>query len=220
MKKAARCVALAFAVILTSPSFLLADTFYWKGVSYTGSYDSTAGYGACSDIANWSTESESGADASVLPGSSDTIYGLGSSPWRHFDLEDDDWTISGWNTTGDWNRHYWRFTNGTLHWAGEHSTHSDTVHLDDGATFIFDEGSYYQPSVNHGAADEWRVHSGAALSMLGELQIYRINVEIDDGGSMTFAPSELKFNSGSAQRSYLQNSGIVTMAKSRGLATK
>ena len=199
----------AFALVLAATSG--ATTYYWKGVSYSGSYDPNAGYGLWSSLSNWSTESENGGDASALPSSSDKLYALGSSPWRHFDLEGDEWTIDGWDSSGDWNRHYWRFTNGTLHWAGSNSTHSDTVHLDSGAVFIFDAGSFYQPSVNHGATDEWRVHSGASLSMLGVLQIYKINAEIDAGGTMTFAPSELKFNSGTGQGSYLQNSGTLSI---------
>jgi hypothetical protein len=189
-----------------------ATTYYWKGVSYeSSSYDPNAGYGLWSSLSNWSTESESGADATALPGASDQIYGLINHKWRQFDLGGSEWTIGGWDTTGDWNRHHWRFTNGTLHWAGSYSTHSDTVHLDSGAVFIFDAGSFYQPSVGHGAADEWRIHSGATLSMLGSLQLYNFNSVVDAGGSMTFAPSEFKFNSGTGQRSYLQNSGTLSI---------
>ncbi len=198
------------------------ETYYWKGVNYVSStYDTSAGYGVWSDCSNWSTESATGADATALPGPGDSIYGLVKNTWRQFDLNGGEWSIYGWQTTGDWDRHYWRFRNGTLHWTGakdpndpynsKNCTHSDTVHLDDGATFIMDAGSYYCASFNHSATDEWRIHYGSSLSMQGEIQIYNVNAEVDDGGVMVFAPSPVYFYSGTAQRSYLQNSGSLTI---------
>ena len=203
------------------------ETYYWKGVHYVSStFDAEAGYGSWSNLSNWSTESETGADATKLPGTSDSIYGLVKDTWRQFDLDGGEWSIYGWQTVGDWDRHNWRFRNGTLHWVGgktpsdpyngQNCTHSDTIHLDDGASFIMDAGSYYCASFNHGATDEWRIHSDASLSMLGELQIYKVNAHVDDGGVMVFAPSPLYFYSGTAQRSYLQNSG--TLAITNGIS--
>lgn len=198
------------------------ETYYWKGVHYVSStFDAEAGYGSWSNLSNWSTESETGADATALPGVDDSIYGLVKNTWRQFDLDGGEWSIYGWQTVGDWDRHNWRFRNGTLHWVGgktpsdpyngQNCTHSDTIHLDDGASFIMDAGSYYCASFNHGATDEWRIHYGASLSMLCELQIYNVNAQIDDGGVMVFAPSPVYFYSGTAQRSYLQNSGSLTI---------
>ena len=47
-----------------------ATMYYWKGPTGDSSY------GNWSDTSNWSTESESGADATAAPGASDTLYGL------------------------------------------------------------------------------------------------------------------------------------------------
>ena len=211
-----------FTLGLFSVSSAFGATYYWKGVNYVSStFDATAGYGSWSELTNWSTESATGADATALPGADDSIYGLVKNTWRQFDLDGREWSIYGWHTTGDWDRHNWRFRNGTLHWTGvkntsdpynsNNCTHSDTVHLDDGATFIMDAGSYYCASFNHASADEWRVHADASLSMLGEIQIYKVNAEVYDGGEMVFAPSPVYFYSGTGQRSYLQNSGSLTI---------
>ena len=214
-------LSLLFALAATCAQ---AATYYWKATSAS----EPASGSLWTALSNWSTESESGADATELPGASDDIYDKGNGVWRSFDLENGEWSISGWKSaySDDWNRHNWRFQNGTLHWVGaktpsdpyngQNCTHSDTIHLDDGASFIMDAGSYYCASFNHGAADEWRIHAGASLSMLGEIQIYNVNAKVDDGGVMVFAPSPLYFYSGTAQRSYLQNSG--TLAITNGIS--
>ena len=214
-------LSLLFALAATCAQ---AATYYWKATSAS----EPASGSLWTALSNWSTESESGADATELPGASDDIYDKGNGVWRSFDLENGEWSISGWKSaySDDWNRHNWRFQNGTLHWVGaktpsdpyngQNCTHSDTIHLDDGASFIMDAGSYYCASFNHGAADEWRIHAGASLSMLGEIQIYNVNAKVDDGGEMVFAPSPVYFYSGTAQRSYLQNSG--TLAITNGIS--
>ena len=138
--------------------------YYWKGVNYVNkNFDPSAGYGKWSELSNWSTNGYDGADAMALPSNTDTLKvyvdnGVDNkgtdNVWRQFDLEDSEWSVGGWYSGDDWRRHYWRFTNGSLHWSGSHSTHSDTVHLDDGANFFFDEGSYYNASYNHASSDE------------------------------------------------------------------
>ena len=198
-----------------------ATTYYWKPTYTSAEFDDSKGYGLWSDISNWSTESETGESAASLPGKDDTIYGLGNPPyntwvaednkWRQFDLCKGEWFIGGWSKSdSDWDRHNWRFKNGTIHWTGKYSTHSDTVHLDEGASFIFDEGAKYTPSTGHAASDEWRVHSGAFLSVLCELNIYNINIEIDEGASVLFNPSKMYFAS-TKQHSYLQNNGTLSL---------
>ena len=198
----------AIAAALAVNAF--SGTYYWKPTYESAEFDATRGYGSWSDSANWSTESEAGASASGVPDEGDEIYGLGDEKWRQFDLGGKEWSIGGWNTTGDWARHNWRFKNGTIHWTGEYSTHSDTVHLDEGSSFIFDKGAKYNPSVGHAASDEWRVHSGASLSLLCELSIYNINIEIDEGASVLFNPWKMYFD-WTAQHSYLQNEGKLEL---------
>ena len=184
-----------------------AETYYWKATSAS----EPASGSLWTALSNWSTESESGADASSSPGSSDTIYALGNRVWRVFNLDGNEYTIDGWDSNGDWNRKYWRFSNGTLHWAGNHTTHSDTVYLESGMSFIFDEGSYYLASDGHGAADEWFVGSDTSLSMFGELRVYNLHVEIASGGMMTFNPTALKFWDSPAQASYIKNNGTLVI---------
>ena len=199
------------AFIFVLPCFVQATTYYWKPTYVSGTFDDTKGYGAWSSLSNWSTESETGADAAALPGVSDALYGLGYHLWRQFDLEDGNWSISGFYSDGDWNYHYYRFRNGTLHWTGNHYTHSDVVHLDERANFIFDSTAHYLASNDHGAPDIWYVHSGGGLSMLGDIEIYNINVEIDDGGTMLIDPTLFRFHSWTAQNSWIKNSGSLSI---------
>ena len=196
------------AFIFVLPCFVQATTYYWKPTYVSETFDDTQGYGKWTSLSNWSTESEDGANAAALPGSSDVIYGSTKNAWRQFDLEGGEWTIGGWFSTGDWDRHYLCITNGTLHWAGIYTTHSDTVHLDSGAHFIFDVGSQYSASYNHGAADYWYVHSGASLAMFGFFDAYNAKITVDDGGTMDLCPSRLDLNLYTAQTCWIDNSGL------------
>lgn len=126
--------------------------------------------------------------------------------WRHIDFGGNSWTIGSFSTTVDWYNHFWRFRNGTLHWAGHGETHSDNMYLENGATFVFDPGSSYVASINHGSPDRWHVQSGSTLKMHGDVQFYNINVAIEDGGVMDFKPTSIKFG-WTAQNSVFANSG-------------
>jgi len=68
-------LSLLFALAATCAQ---AATYYWKGVNYVSTAsghpcDLSKGYGAWDELSNWSTESETGADASAVPGYGDEI---------------------------------------------------------------------------------------------------------------------------------------------------
>ncbi|MBR1921347.1 MAG: hypothetical protein IJ829_05015 [Kiritimatiellae bacterium] len=217
---------MAVGFLLTVALSAHATTYYWKGVNYvsTGSghpSDLSKGYGAWDELSSWSIESETGADATALPGYDDelTIKKDVEYVWRHLDLKGQEWTIGGIRTNVDWSRHYWRFINGTLHWARDKITHSDTFHLDSGMTFVFDAGSTYTAAEGCTAGDEWFVHSGAELTMLGTLRVYSIQVSVENGGSVTLAPASLGFYNNTAQASSIRNNGILEVPNGFSFST-
>lgn len=208
-----RLLSMVAATLGVMP-FATAATYYWNGSRYVSAeYEESKPYGAWSDLTNWSTEGEDGAAATALPGAGDMLYvnnGV-DNVWRQFDLEGAQWRISGWNSTGDWKRHYWRFKNGTLHWSGNHATHSDTLHFDEGMHFVLDKGAHYLASDGHASTDKWFVHGGAQLTVLGQLEMYKLYIEIDEGGVADFTPESFGKHSWTAQTSYLINHGTLIL---------
>ena len=194
--------AALLAVAIPAP----AATYYWKAPDAT--------WGDWTDLSNWSTESATGLDATVLPGASDRLFGnVGEGTTRQFDLAGGERTIEGWssNANDNWLRHNLRFRNGALLVAGDVSTHSDTVHLDAGASLVLSSNTTYTASFGHAGADQWRVHPGASLSFLGSLKIYKADVEVDEGATFVLDPRSFGFTGNPNQTSYIHNSGTLSL---------
>ena len=150
-------------ILACAATCVQATTYYWKGA--TGS----SSYGDWSNLSNWSTESAGGADAAVAPGPTDTFYGL---QHRSIDLEGQEWSIGGWNSTGDWNRYKMYLRNGTLNVVGDVMTHSDDIHLND-AKLVFAEKKYessstvqFTPAENDQGEHCHYVYSGGEVDIL------------------------------------------------------
>lgn len=203
--------AVAAAFLSVAP-FAPAATYYWKAPDAT--------WGAWADLSNWSTNGVGGADATALPGASDRLFGdVEGNTTRQFDLGGGSWTIGGWSSNGNWLRHNLCFTNGTLLVAGSVSTHSDTVHLDAGASLVLASGTTYTSSYGHGGADQWRVHPGASLSFLCAQKIYNMNVEVDAGATFVLDSSPIGFTSNPLQLSYVHNSGTTVLPSGISFST-
>ena len=194
----AKCLLSIFALFCMAHASNAA-TYYWKGVT-----DDTAG-GNWSELSNWSTESATGADATALPGSSDKFYGLQS---RSIDLEGQEWSIGGWNSTGDWNRYKMYLSNGTLNVVGNVTTHSDDIYINNGATLVFASGTTFNPAEGDAGNHRQYVRSGGEVDVLGTLLIYYYTLYVQSGGTAVINPTSLKISS-TAQKSFFQNDGGV-----------
>ena len=190
-----------------------ATTYYWKGA--TGS----SSYGDWSNLSNWSTESAGGADAAVAPGPTDTFYGLHD---RSIDLEGQEWSIGGWDSTGDWNRHKMYLRNGTLNVVGDVITHSDDIHLSD-AKIVFAEKKYqsnstviFTPAESDAGEHRHYVHSGGEVDIFSMLRIYKYHLYVQSGGTAVIAPTQLYIRSNNSQQSFFQNDG-GTLSMPNGL---
>ena len=175
-----------------------AATYYWKGA--TGD---TAG-GNWSDLSNWSTESATGADATVLPGASDKFYGYQN---RSIDLEGQEWSIGGWDSTEDWNRYTMNLWNGTLNVVGNVTTHSDDIGIRDGAKLVFASGTTFTPAVWDGGQHCQYVHDGGEVDILGNLSIYKYWLYVYPGGTAVINPTRWDISNNNAQPSFFQNDG-------------
>jgi len=190
-----------------------ATTYYWKGA--TGS----SSYGNWSDLSNWSTESASGADAAAAPGPTDKFYGY---QHRSIDLEGQEWSIGGWDSTGDWSRWKMYLTNGTLNVVGEVITHSDDIHLSD-AKIVFAEKKYessstviFTPAENDAGEHRHYVHSGGEVDIFSMLRIYKYYLYVESGGTAVIAPTQLYIRNNNSQQSFFQNDG-GTLSMPNGL---
>jgi hypothetical protein len=178
-----------------------ATTYYWKGSTDTSS--SGTG-GAWSTLSNWSTEGVGGADATTLPGASDKFYGLEN---RAIDLEGQEWTIGGWDSTGDWNRYNMALWNGTLNVVGDVMTHSDTIYLRPGAKLVFAKGATFTPALNDGGVHYQWVNSGTELNILGNLNIYKYQMVVHGGGVAVINPTKWDICNNTQQKSFLKTDG-------------
>ena len=179
-----------------------AKTYYWKGSTTTS--NAPTGGDPWSVLSNWSTEGVGGADATTLPGASDKFYGLQT---RAIDLEGQEWTIGGWDSTGDWTRYNMALWNGTLNVVGDVTTHSDTIYLRPGAKLVFAAGTTFTPAISDGAAHRHFVNDGTELNILGNLNIYRYELEVHAGGTAVINPTRWDVSGNTAQKSYLRTDG-------------
>ena len=201
----------AFALGFAATSSAM--TYYWKGATGTGGYDDW------SYLSNWSTDSADGPDAAALPGPTDTFYGY---QHRSINLEGQEWSIGGWDSTGDWSRYKMYLTNGTLNVVGHVITHSDDIHLSD-ATIVFAEKKYqsastlqFTPAENDAGEHRHYVHSGGEVDIFSMLRIYKYYLYVESGGTAVIAPTQLYIRNNNGQKSFFQNDG-GTLSMPNGL---
>ena len=115
----------AFACCLATTAG--ATTYYWKGGS------TWANYGT---LSNWSTESDQGADADVLPGASDSFPTI-TSQKCYFDLGGQVWEI-GTYSPGSGHRYY--FTNGTFRITNYSEPKGEQTHIYEGGVVTCSSG--------------------------------------------------------------------------------
>ena len=179
--------------LLASAASAYATVYYWTGT------DAYLDYGT---VENWKLESADGETATALPGASDTYYGCKN---KYFDLGGGEYTIGGWDSTGNWNRYTMYLKNGTLNVAGNVTTHSDTIDLNDGATYNLLAGFTYSPAYGDASAHEIIVRSGATFNAYCAYKDYKTALSVLSGGKAEFNPSVYRFSGSSAQTSTFEN---------------
>lgn len=193
-------IRLTTAVAMSLAFSAQATTYYWKPGATQGLWTS---------LSNWSTEAVDGADAAALPGSSDSLYNTGD---YNFDLDGGSYTLAGWPTPGDWNNHYLTIENGSLTFSGEVSTHSGQINVNTDGVLTFPSGSSLVLGIYTSAGMLISANDGGSISVGGSVRLYSGSFAVASGGSMTFAPSNLRY--GAESHSYalgFSNSGTLTL---------
>lgn len=203
MSAAKLLAALAIASAALSAS---ATTYYWKPGATQGLW---------STLSNWSTESVDGAAATTLPSPSDSLAGNYN---YNFDLEDNSYTLSHWETPSDWDQHYMTLANGsltfTLGTSDGMSTHGGTIAVNAGGSLIFPSTSKFQPGLYSSSPINIIVNNGGAVSIAGHLRIYNCNFSISSGGNLELTPSFLRLGAEAHNYSLsISNAGTLSLPK-------
>lgn len=182
MSAAKLLAALAIASAALSAS---ATTYYWKPGATQGLWSTPS---------NWSTESVDGATANTPPGNSDSLYSL-----VDFNVNLGGITnyLNEARTDGGYDTAYaYIFENGALQFSGELRRFRGSIDINNGATLLFPSGSTIYTGVYQGVTPERRlpvnINNGGNMEVRGIVRFYNTRYIVNQGGSLTFAPSALK----------------------------
>lgn len=198
-------LAIAFAA---TP--LRATTYYWKQGSTGGDYGT---------LSNWSTESLTGADATVLPGSGDKLYYKGDYA---FDLGGNTYEIGGWSKDSDSGaRRTLSVVNGTLDNKGDWKPYEMTMTIGNGGTFVHSAGAFLpgEKSAAITAAITYvNVENGGTFTLTGACNPLNLYFNIASGGTFNFSPSYWgPPNQPCASGIQLNNGGTMNMVNGMSL---
>ena len=195
----------AAALAIGTVSRLQATTYYWIPGMTQGIWDAQEnGF-----YYNWSMEGLEGTTATTLPGSGDALYQNGD---YNLDLDGKSYTLASWPTPSDWDNHYLTLANGILTFTGEVSTHSGQINVDAEGAFVLPSGSSFVPGIYSSSGMMINVNNGGTMSVAGTVRLYNGSFAIANGGSLTFAPSNLRF--GAEAHNYaltFSNSGTLSL---------
>ena len=182
-----------------------ATTYYWKNSTSTTDYkvwdevDPNDG-----TYVNWSTESTTGANASSLPGTSDTVKQVNVA----YDLNGGDWTVGTFGANAGWQGFSVR--NGTLtvttQYYGQYGTHRwNGVHL------IVPVGSEARTGASDANPTAWNLVDGTVLDIFGKMNSFHARVSIDATSTLNFNPSSYATDGGSTRYDEWKNNGTFNL---------
>lgn len=197
-----RFVLIALLSIISFGAF--ADTYFWCGGSF-GDYGK---------LSSWTNTN--GA-VTRLPDASDRFYAYEN---RELNLNGTR-MIGGWDSAsdGNWDRFYLTLTNGVLNISQSVKNHSDTITILSGATLNFLPSSLFEIAYNDAGPHRVFVKSGGRLGLFGDTWIYKLELSVEDGGTLDLAPVQLGIYKNTGQVSYIQNSGELCITNGLTLAS-
>ena len=196
-KMATYLFALLFAVAATCAQ---ATTYYWKPGATQGLW---------TDLSNWSTTAIDGADASALPGSSDSLNNAGH---YNFDLGGETRTLATWPEPEDYTHYTMTLANGTLKFTGGVRRYSGEININSGATLFMPLGSTLYTGVYTDTQMPINVNNGGAMTVEGTVRFYNTVYNVYDGGTLTFAPSTMRVSAESHNYSDgINNAGTLLL---------
>ena len=204
---------LAMAVSMMAAAGLYATSgYYW----IPGNTENP--WGLYSDLANWGIgDNKSYEPATKIPGAGDTfaigVQNGGQNLQFYLNLGGGTYTVGGWTAASARPGPVRNFavSNGTLNVTGTFSTHNDLVSVwQDGKIAIsgtYNAGLYDTMANPH----RLNVHAGGVFEVTGTFDLYQVKGMVDAGGSLRLAPTTTKSTGTSAQRSFIENYGDLTL---------
>lgn len=185
-----------------------AATYYWLPGATQGLW---------TNLENWSTASVSGAAATKLPGSGDSLA-IGYS--YNFDMNGETGTLSGMYEESDVVSTM-RIANGTLKFSGELRRTKCSFDIDSGATLWMLQGStLYTGVYAFNGQMPVNINAGGALIVEGTARLYNTAYYVKEGGSLTFSPTTLRVSPGNNGYSTgISNNGSLLLPNGLSMTT-
>lgn len=213
--------------VLMSSGIAMGETFAWKYEKASGSTPAASpDWRSFGTAANWAigTDKTGSNPNGLIPGIGDYIYYGASAPGTQaFDLDDTTYKVGGIvNGMNHWSAHLFLVRNGTLEFMNSFTNRGAHVYVYDTGRFVLGSGcgTLCGQSSLGGLC---RVYSGGEAVYGGSLAMHLLYVTIDDGGTLTFNPSEFKYyntaNAGNGP-SYIRNSGSLAIPQGVTLGGK
>ena len=197
------------AAIAVSSAALCASaaTYYWKPGATQGQWTT---------IENWSTESATGATASALPGSGDS---LAPNQSYNFNLAGGTYTLVGLYDGNDTQTTF-AIENGTLKFSSEVRRESTVIDINSGATLHMLSTSTLYPGCYAYHGGIVNVNDGGSLVVEGTARFYKTTYNVLAGGSLTYTPSTMRISCEAHNyASALNNSGTINLPNGMVLNT-
>ena len=184
-----------------------AATYYWKPGTTQGQWTT---------IENWSTESATGATASVLPGSGDS---LAPNQSYNFNLAGGTYTLVGLYDGNDTQTTF-AIENGTLKFSSEVRRESTVIDINSGATLHMLSTSTLYPGCYAFHGGIVNVNDGGSLVVEGTARFYKTTYNVLAGGSPTYTPSTMRISCEAHDyASAINNSGTINLPNGMVLNT-
>ena len=237
-------------IILASATAYCGNVFYWRvdkidnrTTYYGGARPEFFDWSDFGDSLNWSLDPATYSNPDgLVPGSDDLLYTLGwmrssaGSSWTmgYFDLGGESWTISGFSTnacpdsTFRNRKNIMALTNGTLIVTNPAYIPASTRNLQ-----IYKDAKVRYPSgvrVTVGERnlyEDWNICNGGRMEVMCGLSILQLHCNIEQGGTMVFAPDSLDVNqawyapsSVTNKGAFVATNGIIWNGQDRSGPTK
>ena len=196
-----------------------AEVFSWKkATTHSGNtLPDNPGWSSFGDADNWATGTDkSGCNsAGRAPGEGDDIYyGASGSDFFCFDLDGSEYIVRNLdNGDMNWVAHRMLVRNGSLTFTGSFTNTWQQVH-------VFKDGKFTLSPMSSGRfarggnASLFAVYDGGELDLAGNLQVNKMEVEVESGGEATFRPAMFAFHNTANTafgKSFVRNSGILNL---------
>ncbi len=193
------------------------ETFAWKYYEATSTLPASPNWQSFGTASNWAvgTDKNGSNPNSLVPGAGDFIYyGANDSGLQAFDLDGQTYVVGGLtNGYSRWSKHLFLLRHGTLECTTDFTNRAAHVYVYDTGRFVLGPDSAMlcgQSSL----AGCFSIRNGGEADIAGRIMVHALKMDVDAGGTLTFAPATLSFYQGTGDNRYpshIVNSGVLNM---------